>query len=73
MYDQEPRKRRAFVALTADASSTPRLTAPPPLRVMGSALKGVRPATWMSVQSRWNGVPLKVTRSSRHDRRRPIS
>ena len=59
--------------LTAGARSSPRLTAPPPLSVIGSALNGVRPATWMSVQLTWNSVPLKVTRSLSQDRRTPTS
>ena len=41
VYDQDPRRRNAVVRLTSEASSTPRLTAPPPFSVIGSALNGV--------------------------------
>ena len=46
---------------------------PAAVQLIGCALKGVSPATWMSVQSTWNSVALTVTRSSRHERRRPTS
>ena len=46
---------------------------PAAVQLIGCALKGVSPATWMSVQSTWNRVALTVTRSSRHERRRPTS